>query len=290
MSRPALVAVAHGSSHPSATATVTALARQVTRLVPVIDLRLAFVQHAEPSLPSALAAAGRNAVIVPLLLSTGYHLTTDIAAAASPLDGPAWPLAGPLGPDHLLVTALVHRLAEAGAPKDAAVVLAAAGSADPKAAEQVAAQALLLSEELAVPVTVGYAAAGHPSVRTAIACLRVSTGRPVAVASYLLAPGHFHDQLAYSGADWVTAPLGDHPAVAALIIDRYRTAAQPHRPPARRRPAPPPPSAPTTTGVPCCYQDDNGGPPLSLASGPGAGAYGTPALGSRVKPTPARPP
>jgi len=225
MSRPALVAVAHGSSHPGATATVSALARQVTRLAPVIDIRLAFVQHAEPSLPSALAAAGRNAVIVPLLLSTGYHLTTDIAGAASPAAGPAWRLAGPLGPDQLLVTALAQRLAEAGVPKDAAVVLAAAGSTDPQAAEQVAAQASLLASELNVPVTVGYAAAGQPGVPDAVAALRASTGGPVAIASYLLAPGHFHDQLASAGADWVTAPLGDHPAVAALIIDRYRTAA-----------------------------------------------------------------
>ncbi len=44
-----------------------------------------------------------------------------------------------------------------------------------------------------------------------------------ALDSYLLAPGQFHDRLTQSGADWVTAPLGDHPAVAALIIDRYRT-------------------------------------------------------------------
>jgi sirohydrochlorin ferrochelatase len=52
----------------------------------------------------------------------------------------------------------------------------------------------------------------------------------VAVASYLLAPGHFHDHLADSGADWVTAPLGAHPAIAALVIDRYRT----HRTPAAK--------------------------------------------------------
>jgi sirohydrochlorin ferrochelatase len=54
--------------------------------------------------------------------------------------------------------------------------------------------------------------------------LRERTGGPVAVASYLLAPGHFHDQLAGSGADWVTAPLGGHPALAGLVIDRYRAA------------------------------------------------------------------
>jgi sirohydrochlorin ferrochelatase len=221
MSRPALVAVAHGSSHPDASETVASLARHVTRLAPVIDIRVAFVQHAHPSLPEALAGVGRDAIIVPLLLSTGYHLTTDIATAASPPQR----VAGPLGPDQLLVTALLSRLAEAGVPDGTPVVLAAAGSADPEAANQVTAQAKLLAEALDVPVKVAFAAAGQPTVPRAMSDLRASTGAQVAVASYLLTQGHFHDQLSKAGANWVTGPLGDHPAVAALVIDRYRTAA-----------------------------------------------------------------
>jgi sirohydrochlorin ferrochelatase len=63
-------------------------------------------------------------------------------------------------------------------------------------------------------------------VPEAVAELRQRTGRPVAVASYLLAPGHFQDQLVSSGADWVTEPLGGHPALAGLVIERYRTAAK----------------------------------------------------------------
>jgi sirohydrochlorin ferrochelatase len=223
MSRPTLIAVAHGSAHPGATATVTALAREVTRLAPVIDIRVAYVQHARPSLPEALADVGRDAVIVPLLLSAGYHLTTDIAAAArSAPQQPARQVAGPLGPDHLLVTALVRRLAEAGVPQGTPVVLAAAGSSDPAATDQVQAQADLLAAELDVPVSTAFAASGSPTVQDAVADLRVRTAGRVAVASYLLAPGYFHDQLATSGADWVTRPLGADPAVAALIIDRYR--------------------------------------------------------------------
>jgi sirohydrochlorin ferrochelatase len=225
VSRPALIAVAHGSGHPEAAPTVAALARQVRRLAPVIDIRIAFVQHSSPSLRQALADAGENAVVVPLLLSAGYHLTNDIAAETRRPHRGAQRVAGPLGPDHLLVTALAHRLDEAGVPKDAAVVLAAAGSADPRAADQIAAQADLLSAELSAPVRVAFAASGQPTVADAVADLRASTGGPVAVASYLLAPGHFHDHLSKSGADWVTDPLGDHPAVAALIIDRYRAAA-----------------------------------------------------------------
>jgi sirohydrochlorin ferrochelatase len=237
MNGPTLLAVAHGSKHHAATATIRALASEVERLAPVLDIQVAFVQDAEPSLPHALDAAGPDVVIVPLLLSTGYHLTTDIAGAVTAIDtaitaggAPAPRVAGPLGPDPLLVTALTGRLAEAQVPPGTPVVLAAAGSADPLAAAQVQAQADLLAADLGAPVAVGYAAAGQPTVGDAVAALRVRTGQPVAVASYLLAPGQFQDKLSQSGADWVTMPLGAHPAVAALIIDRYRA----HRSPVSR--------------------------------------------------------
>jgi sirohydrochlorin ferrochelatase len=232
---PTLLAVAHGSSHPAAAATAAALVRQVERLAPVLDVQLAFVQHAWPTLADALDATGPDVVIVPLLLSTGYHLTTDIGGAVTAVDtaitaGPARPrVAGPLGPDPLLVTALAGRLAQAEVPAGTPVVLAAAGSSDPGAAVEVQAQADLLAGELGVPVVPAYAAAGRPTVPGAVAELRARTAGQVAVASYLLAPGQFHDGLAASGADWVTKPLGDHPAVAALVIDRYRT----HREPAK---------------------------------------------------------
>jgi sirohydrochlorin ferrochelatase len=223
VSNPTLLAVAHGSRHPAAQQAIGALAGQISRLAPVLRVRVAFVQHAEPSLAAALAAAGPNTVVVPLLLSAGYHLTTDLAGAARATGAR---LADPLGPDPLLVTALTGRLAEAGVPDGTPVVLAAAGSSDPAAEADVAEQAGLLAERLGVPVTPAFASAARPSVPEAVAELRARTGRPVAVASYLLAPGHFQEQLVRDGADWVTAPLGGHPALAGVAIDRYRTASR----------------------------------------------------------------
>ena len=223
MSRPALLAVAHGSRNPAAADVVRALARQVRRLAPVIDVHVAFIDHAMPAFPDELDAAGPGAVIVPLLLSTGYHLTSDITSAAGSAGAR---VAGPLGPDDLLLTALTGRLSEAGVPAGTPIVLAAAGSSDPAAATEVEQQAELLAERLSVPVLAAFATAARPTVPEAVAHLRGQTGGAIAVASYLLAPGHFQDQLADSGADWVTAPLGGHPAVAGLVIDRYRTAAK----------------------------------------------------------------
>jgi sirohydrochlorin ferrochelatase len=221
MSSPALLAVAHGSRNPAATDVIRALARQIRRLAPVLDVRVAFIGHQEPSLPAELDAAGSNAVIVPLLLSSGYHLTADITGAATTAGAL---VAGALGPDELLLTALTARLAEARVPDGTPVVLAAAGSSNPAAAVEVQEQADLLAARLGVPVRAAFATAARPTVPEAVLQLREETGMPVAVASYLLAPGHFQDQLSACGADWVTQPLGDHPALAGLVLDRYRAA------------------------------------------------------------------
>ena len=220
-SPPVLLAVAHGSRDGRAQAAVRSLAAGVSALAPGIGVRAAFLQHARPSLARALAAAGPAAAVVPLLLAGGYHLSGDIV----PLAGQAGlPVAGPLGPDPRLVTALADRLAEAGAPGGAPVVLAAAGSADPLARAAASRQAAMLAAHRRAPVLAAFAAAGHPTVTEAVAILAGPAAGPVAVAAYLLAPGQFHDRLAVTGASWVSAPLAGHPALPALVLDRYLAA------------------------------------------------------------------
>jgi len=222
MSRPVLLAVAHGSRDPKAQQTVRSLAAAAGELDPGVEVRTAFVQNAEPSLAGALAAAAqRHVVVVPLLLSAGYHLSQDIGEVATRA---GVPVAAPLGPGPELVPALAGRLRAAGVPAGTPVVLAAAGSADPRAAGDARNQATLLASHLQAPVLAAFASAARPTVGEAIAALADRTGGPVAVASYLLAPGVFHDRLRASGAGWVSAPLGDHPAVAAQILDRFRNA------------------------------------------------------------------
>ena len=221
MSRPLLLAVAHGSRDPAAQQTVLSLTARAGGLAPGVEVRTAFVQNARPSLAEALTAAGqRHAIVVPLLLSAGYHLGTDIGGAAGRA---GVPVAAPLGPDPGLVPALADRLRAAGAPAGTPVVLAAAGSTDPRAAGDARDQAALLASHLQAPVLAAFASAARPSVGEAVADLAARTGGPVAVASYLLAPGVFAGRLRAGGAAWVSAPLGDHPAVAGLILERFRS-------------------------------------------------------------------
>jgi sirohydrochlorin ferrochelatase len=223
--RPILLAVAHGSRDPAAQRRIRALARQTAELAPGIEVRAAFLENAAPglagSLARAVADAGRSRVaIVPLLLAPGYHLSEDIGQAA---DRAGVPAAAPLGPDVALVPVLAGRLAAARVPAGTPVVLAAAGSRDPRAAEDTRLQASLLSIRLRAPVMAGYVSAARPTVAEAVDALSAAADGPVAVATYLLAPGLFHDQLLASAAAWVSEPLGDHPAIAALVLSRFRT-------------------------------------------------------------------
>jgi len=73
------------------------------------------------------------------------------------------------------------------------------------------------------PVQVGFVATGMPRVEDVVARLRASGRRRVFIASYLLAPGLFHDRLARCGATAVAAPLGLHPGVVELLARRFCT-------------------------------------------------------------------
>jgi sirohydrochlorin ferrochelatase len=222
------VACAHGTRNPTGRRLIAELALAARRLRPDLTTTAAFVDVQPPTVADVvveLAAAGRRSVVVPLLLSGGYHVHVDIARA---VDGAAHAVAArPLGPDPRLVEVLAERLVGAGAdPSDpgTAVVLAAAGSSDPRSVADVEATAALLQDRWAGPVTTGYGSAARPTVPEAVATARSAGASHVMLAAYLLAPGHFHDKLAGAGADAVTAPLLPDDRIAAVLLDRYDAA------------------------------------------------------------------
>jgi sirohydrochlorin ferrochelatase len=228
MNSPVLIACAHGTRNPTGRRLVAELALAARRLRPGLTTTAAFVDVQPPTVADVvaeMASAGRPAVVVPLLLSGGYHVHVDIARA---VDGGAGAVAArPLGPDPRLVDVLHDRLVAAGAdPSDGstAVVLAAAGSSDPRSVADVDATAVLLQERWAGPVTTGYGSAAQPPVPDAVAAARSAGARSVVLASYLLAPGHFHDKLTGAGADLVSAPLLPDDRIAAVLLDRYDVA------------------------------------------------------------------
>lgn len=228
MSAPVLVGCSHGTDDLAGRAAIATILDDVRALRPDLDVREAFVDVQQPEVADVVAAAladGGAAVVVPLLLSVGYHVRVDIAAA---VDRPGAAAAVPLGPDPRLVDVLADRLEAAGLACDDAVVLAAAGSSVAAAAVAVEEVAAGLARRLGRPVTVGYGAGAHPRVPVAVAQARAGLppGGRVVVASYLLAPGYFLDRVREAGADVVAEPLAPDGRLAAIVLDRYDAAAR----------------------------------------------------------------
>ncbi|MEU3773225.1 sirohydrochlorin chelatase [Streptomyces sp. NPDC032472] len=234
--QPILVAVAHGSRDPRALPAVQALLERVRELRPRLEVRLGHIELNRPLLTDTLRRTDGPAVLVPLLLGRGYHVKRDLPAAAA--RHPDARVAAPLGPHPLLVEALRERLLEAGWTPGAAsdgggaVVLAAAGSRDPDAAADTRRTAALLSERLGgAAVVPAYASGAGPTVPEAVRALAARGHHRVAVASYFTAPGRFAVQSAAAATGPAAAPLGDHPALARLVLQRYDEAAALRRTP-----------------------------------------------------------
>jgi len=226
MRTPTLLAVAHGTGDPDGLASVRRLLTRVRTARPEIAVELAWLERAEPTLPFALAGLIGPVVLVPLLLSTGYHVKVDITAAV--VDRPETAVARQLGPDDRIVRVLAERLAAARRAAgeegrlvedrdECQVVLFGAGSTDPEAGEQLAAAADGLQQRIGMRVH--WRSLGQREAW--------GDGLPedIEVANYLLAPGHFNDLLHQRGQQLgsavVAAPLGEHPLLAELVWDRY---------------------------------------------------------------------
>ncbi|MEU6017674.1 CbiX/SirB N-terminal domain-containing protein [Streptomyces sp. NPDC047515] len=222
---PTLLAVAHGTQDSAGIATYRALLDEIRAQRPDLTARLAFLGLAPPTPAQVLADLRGPVVLVPLLLSTGHHIRGDLPAvrAASPhLD---IRVAAALGPDPLLAAALGDRLAEAGwSPARSgsdAVVLTAAGSTDPDAVADTVLMADLLRQRLGYRVIPAYLSGNSPTPAYAVGALRAAGHRRVAVARYLMAPGHFARRARGAGACLTSGPLGEHPDVARLVLKRF---------------------------------------------------------------------
>jgi sirohydrochlorin ferrochelatase len=214
-----LLLVVHGTRDPAGTAMSAELAAEVRRSLPV-PVRLAFADVRRPSVTDVLRDwdVPGPIVAVPAFLAAGYHVWVDLPAQILGSGRPDVHLTAPIGPS--VVPAALDRLIAAGWRRSDAVVLAAAGSSDPRARADVRRAAAVLSRLVRQPVGVGYLATGRPTVADAVAAAR-RPGRRVAVASWLLAPGLFHRWVAGSGADVVSEPIGVHPLLVAQLVQRY---------------------------------------------------------------------
>ncbi len=223
MTSPTLVAVAHGSRDPRSSTTVRDLVDVVRSRAPELDVRPAFLDFDEPGFGEVLADLDRPAVVVPLLLGSAYHARVDIPAVVEESGAPHVRVADVLGPDPAVLDVAAERLAALGmAPGDPGLglALAATGSSH-RAANAVVHR---LAERW--PQTVAGFATASPGIDDAVAELRERGAHRIAVASWFLAPGRLLDRVHEQAAGApVAEALGAHPAIADVVLARYRAAA-----------------------------------------------------------------
>lgn len=217
-SEPRLVVLGHGTRVAAGNDLACAIARTAGDWLGV-PASAAYVELGSPLISDALSAAASSAVVVPLLLSRGHHVSHDVAAACESAPVAAWHT-GSLGPAPELAQASVARLVEAGWD-GGSVALLAAGSRDPASVADLEAAAALLADELGVAVQAASLSGAGP---------RLHREQGVRwVAPYLMAEGHFL-RLAREAASDVGAqcvgPLGGtaalpDPHVVALVARRY---------------------------------------------------------------------
>ncbi|PKQ26417.1 MAG: cobalamin biosynthesis protein CbiX [Actinobacteria bacterium HGW-Actinobacteria-4] len=232
MTQPILVFCAHGTRNDAGRHVILDVAQDVRDALGV-EVREAYVDVQDPKVDAVVEEIepgdGVSAVVVPYLLAGGYHVYHDIAEAVGERSdvhsAPA------LGPDARLIDIVMDRIREAGVHATATLVLAPAGSSDPRSQADTERTADMLRQRWDGPVRIGYAAGMKPSVAEAVASARVfgedQEGGEVAVVSYLLSPGYFQDTLYKAGADQVTAPLAPDPRIVEIIADRYYDAFKP---------------------------------------------------------------
>jgi sirohydrochlorin ferrochelatase len=212
-----LVTVAHGTRIAAGNDVARELTDRAGALLPAPAV-CSFVELAEPLVSDVVATLAGPTVVVPLLLSTGFHVRHDLpAACAGAPAGVEVRLGRPLGPDPLLAAAQVERLRSAGAEPDQPVVMVAAGSRDPLATEDLERAAVLLGEAWGAPVRLA-TLSGLGRRPAAV------VGPGDAVSPYLLAEGFFAQRCRQesSAAAVVGEVVGAHERVVELVLARAR--------------------------------------------------------------------
>lgn len=213
-----LVTVAHGTRKASG----NEVAREITAAAGSalgVEAVCSYVELCEPLFETVVAASATPTIVVPLLLSTGFHLRQDLPRMARAAAGPLV-LGRPLGAHHLLAEAQVAQLLAAGArPGEGRLVLLAAGSSDPLATRDLTRAAELLGLAWGTPGSVEIATLSALGRRPA------EVVRPGDLVSpYLLAPGFFADRARAeslaAGAALVADVIGPHPLVVDLVVQR----------------------------------------------------------------------
>lgn len=227
MSRP-LVLVAHGTRSEHGRADLEEIREAVARAASEVDVRLVLLEHGPP--PSEVLAGLTAPVLVPLLLTSGFHVEVDLPDLGATAPGAV--ITPPLARDPGLVEALADRVALTTPEPIRGVVLVGAGSTRPVALDDIAATAEALGQRLGVPTTWAVLTGSSPTPEDGLAQVApASNGStpagPVVLGALLLTRSLFLDTLATRARELgaLSSPaIGAHPGVVDAVLRRYSDA------------------------------------------------------------------
>jgi sirohydrochlorin ferrochelatase len=221
------ILASHGTDNIVGAGLISRLVEAVALAIPETAVFETFVDVQQPQIGEVLAGAveanpAGHFSVVPLLLSTGYHVRQDITDAVLDVEAaaensghrsPEIVVTPALGPSLPVIDLLYQRLREVGWLPDDIVVLAVAGSSDEAAVEECRLVHLILKEAIQeqhpnAQVELAFLSAVEPKLKDLVPKLKFQNPRKrVVVANYLLAPGFFNDLANRAGAHLVAQPL-----------------------------------------------------------------------------------
>ncbi len=206
-----IIATSHGTNNQQGRQSISLIRQELAAVLQEslpgkFLVHEAYVDVQEPALDRVVAnfSQQERLIIVPLLLSAGYHTEVDIKRAAALCPAQVC-IAGALGPSADLAKLQRSRINQTGWDGRGDCLMAAAGSSRGDGRDAALMQADVLSALLARPVPHGFIADIEPRIAELIGRLR-----PAVISSYLLAEGHFQQKLkglAQEGSCRLTAPL-----------------------------------------------------------------------------------
>jgi sirohydrochlorin ferrochelatase len=227
-----VVLASHGTSDSVGAKLISDLVKAIAAELPTQVVHETFVDVQEPQVLEVVENALKTQTqiaLIPLLLSTGYHVRQDITdaviTAMAEFPGSNVAVTPALGPSTQLTTLLLLRLQQAGWSAGDIVVLAVAGSSDSAAVEEcrlvhLELEAAIQELDPAAQVELAFLSAAQPRLKDLVPKLKFQhPSKRVVVSTYLLAPGYFADQTAKVGAHLVAEPLlaKDSPVPGQLV-------------------------------------------------------------------------
>ncbi len=219
-----LIACAHGTRFEEGRVVIRALLEVLRETAPAgVEVLEAYVDVHGPYVADVVAEARQRTddiVIVPLLLSTGYHTEVDLVEAAGGL-----PISRALGPHPVLAEILADRVRATGRRRERhgrarrrRVHTSRRGRrrrADGRAPASCRRDGAHRDD--------GVRRGIRPRIPDAVESAR-SAGQRTVAASYVLAPGHFSRVIERAAADLTSEPIGADPRLAAVVWERWRCA------------------------------------------------------------------